>query len=260
MAIEQQLEDIGLTDKEARTYLALLELGPTTVVNIGKKSGIKRTTTYEILKGLLTKGLVTEQVFGKRRRFVAESPARLLENKKDEVQKLHDMIPTLEALHNVSIERPSVQFFEGKEALKQIFTDMITNTNAQNDEIRGIETKENITTLLARFGEQFWISLLKKKKEKGLRSRTLDTIGAKEYKKFQKEYPWAVDHKLTTRYLKDAEDMFTVNLYLYQNKLAIIAADQQIGFVTDNFRLKKSFDFLFETLWAQAAETEEKLS
>jgi HTH-type transcriptional regulator, sugar sensing transcriptional regulator len=253
MAIEQQLEKIGLSDKEAKTYLALLELGPTTVVNVAKKSGLKRTTTYEILKTLLARGLVNEIVFGKRRRFVAESPAKFLEHKKDEVEKLREMLPTLEALHNVAIERPSVQFFEGKEALKQIFTDMISNTSPVNDKIRGIETKGNTKILLGHFGEQFWISLLRKKKERGLQSFILDTIGKKEYLEFQEKYPWVVDHNLITRYLSDLDDLFTVNIYLYQNKLAIVAADQLIAFVVENFRLKQSFDFIFETLWKSKA-------
>lgn len=252
MAIEHQLEEIGLSDKEAKTYLSLLELGPTTIINIARKSGIKRTTVYEIVRGLLVKGLVTEAVVGKRRRFVAESPARFLEKKRSEVEKLHTILPTLEALHNVSIERPSVQFFEGKDAIEQIFLDMILKTNTKTDSIRGIETKANTTILFDRFGEQFWSSLLKKKSERGLRSRILDTIDKDVYEKFQKAYPWTTSHNLMTRHLLDSSNLFSINIYIYQNKLAIIAADQLIAFVIENFRFRESFDFLFETLWKTA--------
>ena len=50
------LVDAGLTNAEARVYLALLELGSTTAGPVIKKAGLHRGTTYQVLQRLLEKG------------------------------------------------------------------------------------------------------------------------------------------------------------------------------------------------------------
>ena len=50
------LKEFGLTSNESKTYLAALELGQTTVQELGKKAKIKRTTVYTTLEGLKQKG------------------------------------------------------------------------------------------------------------------------------------------------------------------------------------------------------------
>ena len=55
MEIQDVLKSIGLDDKEARVYMALLELGTATVHPIANKAEIKRPTTYLILEQLLKK-------------------------------------------------------------------------------------------------------------------------------------------------------------------------------------------------------------
>ena len=52
-----QLQDAGLSETEAKIYLAALELGQTSVSRIARKSGIKRTTIYLSLENLMEKGL-----------------------------------------------------------------------------------------------------------------------------------------------------------------------------------------------------------
>jgi sugar-specific transcriptional regulator TrmB len=44
-----QIEELGLSNKEARVYVANLMLGPAGVQQIADASGIKRVTTYVIL-------------------------------------------------------------------------------------------------------------------------------------------------------------------------------------------------------------------
>ncbi len=57
---EKELQNLGLTEKEARTYLASLELGPETAQNIAKKTGINRATTYVQIESLKKRGLMSE--------------------------------------------------------------------------------------------------------------------------------------------------------------------------------------------------------
>ena len=71
------LMDIGLSEKEAAVYLALLELGSDTVQHIAKKSAVNRATTYVILDSLKKKGVVSTVEKGTKTHFQAESPESL---------------------------------------------------------------------------------------------------------------------------------------------------------------------------------------
>ena len=53
------LKDAGLTDGEAKVYLALLELGSSTTGPIIHKSKIAKSIVYQILEKLMQKGLVS---------------------------------------------------------------------------------------------------------------------------------------------------------------------------------------------------------
>lgn len=247
MAIEQNLVKIGLNPKEAQLYLAALELGPTSVVELAKKSGLKRTTVYEILGSLKGHGLISEAVSGKRRRFIAESPEYLFALKKQELDALRGILPTLQALHNVAIEKPAVRFYHGKEDLAQVFYDMILKTDPVNDRFLAIEGKASMN--LEQMGEEFFIDLLSKKKKQGLESLTLSTMTEEELEILVKQFPPCVDHPIEIRLLADKETSFTMNLYLFQNKVALIATDQLLALVVENKRLHLSFKFLFDILW-----------
>jgi sugar-specific transcriptional regulator TrmB len=72
-----KLRHLGLSENEAKVYMAMLELGPSVVVEIARKSGINRPTTYVQIESLKKKGLVSTQAKGKKQFFIAESPDKL---------------------------------------------------------------------------------------------------------------------------------------------------------------------------------------
>ncbi len=57
------LREFGLTEYEARIYLALLSKGPMKVSELAAKAGVPRTKGYEAVKGLKDKGLI--ETFGR---------------------------------------------------------------------------------------------------------------------------------------------------------------------------------------------------
>ena len=74
----QELQKIGLSANEATVYLASLEMGPSTILELSKQSKIKRPTTHFVMEGFIKKGLASSFEKGKKRYFVVESPERLL--------------------------------------------------------------------------------------------------------------------------------------------------------------------------------------
>ena len=70
----EQLKNLNLTDKEARVYLSLLELGPSTPYKIAKRARLKRPTAYVIAEELVEKGLIIQVTGEKNKLYLARSP------------------------------------------------------------------------------------------------------------------------------------------------------------------------------------------
>lgn len=121
MEIADVLKQIGLNEKQANVYLALLELGTATVHPIATKAGIKRPTCYLILEELQAKGLVSVVPRAKKALFTAENPEKLISdlNKKQELVKR--FLPNMLALYNKKIDKPGVLLYEGKEAVREVY-------------------------------------------------------------------------------------------------------------------------------------------
>jgi len=64
----QTLVDLGLTVLQARVYLALARLGPSTVTKAAKEAVVARQDVYRVLAGLQEKGLV-EKIISKPNKY-----------------------------------------------------------------------------------------------------------------------------------------------------------------------------------------------
>lgn len=125
--MEQLLIKLGLSDKEAKVYLALLELSKETVQNIAHKAKINRATTYVILEKLMKLGLASQLEEGKKTHFIAENPRELvniLESEKREIEERHreleETMTQLQAIYNAKQDKPIVRFFEGADGLEAL--------------------------------------------------------------------------------------------------------------------------------------------
>lgn len=121
------LKNMGLSDKEARVYLAMLELGPSSVLEISARANINRPTTYVQIEGLKRLGLISSQTRGKKQLFQAESPENFqtifeqedsgLRQKRDELSRV---MPDLKDLFHASGGRAKVRFIEGLEGISKV--------------------------------------------------------------------------------------------------------------------------------------------
>lgn len=132
MEIQAILRNFGLSDKETSVYLALIELGPSSVRTIAAKADINRGTTYDILKSLITDGLATYFHKQTKQFFVAEPPEKMLRALEDREEKLavvkkeiKDNLPRLQAIFERSGNRPAVKFYEGEKGMKRILQDIL---------------------------------------------------------------------------------------------------------------------------------------
>lgn len=131
MFLEEPLKKLGLTEKEAKVYLATLELGAETIQNIAKKAGLKRPTVYLITEELMTKGLLSKKPMPRGDLFIAENPEHLKNIIHEREKHLDDALPFLRAIYNVEKGKPQVQVYEGIENMKRIYFDLILKSKSE---------------------------------------------------------------------------------------------------------------------------------
>ncbi|MFA5021178.1 MAG: helix-turn-helix domain-containing protein [Patescibacteria group bacterium] len=140
MEIPALLRNFGLSDKETAVYLALIELGPSSVRVVADRAAINRGTTYDILRALIAQGLVTYFHKQTKQFFVAEPPEKLLNAIDDREEKLaavkndiRESLPRLQAIFERSGNRPAVKFYEGERGMKQILQDILETMKGRAD-------------------------------------------------------------------------------------------------------------------------------
>ncbi len=131
LKIQKILVGLGLTETEARVYLAMLELGPASVQNISKKSNISRTAAYDIIEALSKKGIISSSQNGKRKVFAAEEPNQLrtyfknkVEDLKDQFEEFEDFLPELRVMQTT--DKTKVRYYNGQEGIEALFRDLKT--------------------------------------------------------------------------------------------------------------------------------------
>lgn len=125
MELEKVLQYLGLSEKEAKVYLALLQLGKGSVPAVSIKASVKKPTTYVILDELRKKGLVTLVPRAKKVLYVAENPHRLLVEQKEKEETIREKMPELLAIYNTQEERPKVKFYQGKQNIAELYKEII---------------------------------------------------------------------------------------------------------------------------------------
>ena len=136
----KNLTEFGLSEKEAKIYVSLLELGEATAFEISSQSGINRSSTYVVLEALGKKGLVGLSGDKKVRRYIAVSPEAIAQMSRATAKKhgqiesnIKSILPELNALNKNLVQKPKVRVFDGLEGLMNAMTEfLITDRGKHN--------------------------------------------------------------------------------------------------------------------------------
>lgn len=235
MKLDTILQNFGLTPKEASLYLATLELGSASVQKIAAKSGLVRSTAYEILEVLRRKGLVTTFLKKHIRHYSAEDPNQVLNFAQSRVDTLKEALPELQALVGKSRQRPTVRFYEGKGGIQIVLNEILAEANellgiAADEVFRELEFFKNFTTR-------------RKKNKIPIRLILPDSPGARERQRVGPQ-------NLRQVKLIPTRHIFHGLMYIWKNKIAQISvANDFVAVVTESQELADMQRALFENLW-----------
>jgi sugar-specific transcriptional regulator TrmB len=157
MIIHETLQELGISTRETDIYLALLRLGPSSVRDIAVAAEINRGTTYEVLKDLKSKHLVSLFPKGKRHVFCAEPPERLLalaDQRQQAIQTAslnlaNDIVPDLSAI-TADQSTTAVRHYEGDDGIEYVLRDILSTMAKQEDKTYRIYSSKQIRKYLYR--------------------------------------------------------------------------------------------------------------
>ena len=122
----EELKKFGLSEKEAKVYLASLELGESTASDIAVKSSLSRTLVYDLLERLIELGLMSYSIKQNKKHFVASDPYELKRIIKEKEKAISSIWPKLQAMQKKKgTKRPKVEIYEGKEGMKAVMDDIL---------------------------------------------------------------------------------------------------------------------------------------
>lgn len=117
----EPLKNLGLSEKEAKIYLALLQLGPSTPYQIANKAEIKRPTAYVIAEELVEKGLIVHVPGEDKKRYIARTPDAFIEEQGEKLRAARAILPELRSFQKGTVEKPSIMYYEGAEGVRQAY-------------------------------------------------------------------------------------------------------------------------------------------
>jgi HTH-type transcriptional regulator, sugar sensing transcriptional regulator len=123
----QAIQNLGLNEKEATVYLALLELGKASANVVAIKSGLKRPTTYVILEQLMQKGFAYKIPRARKHAFQAVEIEKCALLARERLNYILEMLPEIKAIQKGRAEKTSIFHFEGIEGLKEAYDRILKN-------------------------------------------------------------------------------------------------------------------------------------
>jgi sugar-specific transcriptional regulator TrmB len=119
-SVVEKLRRVGLTEYEAKAYLALLSTHLGTAMKVSGKSGVPRTKIYSVLEALKSKGWV-KIYSGVPLLFKAVEPLRVFEKAKEDYAEFLESVQTTlkEEVNRVKEKFVILKFDVGLEGLKQ---------------------------------------------------------------------------------------------------------------------------------------------
>jgi sugar-specific transcriptional regulator TrmB len=257
----KELQKVGLSDKEALVYVALLELSGAYPSRIAEYSGLKRATTYNVLTTLSVRGLVNEIEKRNKIFYQIDKPNKLIkysnsrvEQAKDGLEKAEKILPDLESLFSLASDKPKVLFFEGVDTVSRICDDMVAG--AGNYEMLAFSNAKKINNLMT--ADQLK-DFVKNKERLNIHVRGIipNTKEDRDYSKNTFE-DVREDFWPKVKYMPAEKFPYEAEITIYgTNKVSItkLGGENIIGVIIEDKIIHDMMKMIFELAWGSAELT-----
>jgi sugar-specific transcriptional regulator TrmB len=240
------LQQLDLSEIEAKLYLTLLKNGPTSVRDLAETIEIKRTTAYFYIDQLVEKGLATKIVQHSKKMVDACSPETLealVDNKLKTAQTLQNTFPdilrelTTSLPENTEVNEAEIRYYKGKNGVRKIYEEALAS--------KKMRSYVNIAEIVEVFPENFQLfnDAFKNNPELIMYEICEDSPKARDRIGTSRENHL---YKILPKEMKfSAQDIL-----IYNDKVAIIHFKDKVnGIVLKNESLNSNFSLLFDFMW-----------
>jgi sugar-specific transcriptional regulator TrmB len=235
-----KLLQVGLSEREAKIYIAILELGEATIADIVKKAQIKRSTVYDMLELLKQKSLISRFYRQKRQIFCAEDPKKIIEDLEKKKNGMEEVMPELVSIMNVLDRKPKLRYFEGASGVREIFEDTLRYPDS--------EILTWIPFPYLNLGEEyFWEQYNPERTKKKIWMRALLPQTAENKALADRMKSYLVTSKMLTG--KAFAD-FDIEIKIYgKTKIGIVSYSEDLGVIIESKKIFNGFKAMFEGMW-----------
>lgn len=235
------LKDYWLSEKEAQVYITALWLGSAPASSIARKIQENRVTVYSILKKFVHEWLAHTMTKKNTTFYHVISPDDLLKNLEIKYEKFKEKLPELNAIANLGWNKPRVQFFEGLEWLKTVFSSIMQSSDIMGD--IPYRTFVGAGSIDQRFQQYLDTDFKKIRQDVKRPTQAIIAESASSYAKHNKEY----DHIIIQK------DYFILEneIVLYaNNKVAIILywSEELSAIIIESKTLYKALNSMFDLI------------
>lgn len=236
------LEDLGLSKGEIKVYLALLELGPTKVGRIIKKSKQASSAVHNSVNALVEKGLVSFIKRGKIRFYQTVPVKQLLDFIEDKKKRIMEILPELELKQKLAEEKQEAEIFEGTKGILAMLNRLIEEAEPK-EEYRFFATYlEERNEEIQNFFRKFDL----KRAEKGLVVKGLAQSKIK--------YLFTGRKILNMKFV---DFQIPSDISVFKGKVAFIAwGDRPVGYLIRSPQIYEMFRNYFDSIWDAAKKKE----
>jgi len=248
--LTKQLEKFGLSEKEAKVYVALIELEVATANEVAERAEVNRSSTYVVLDSLLNKGLVSISGDKTVKQYVATNPEIFLREIEEVIQEknsikesLAKILPELKALHKDTKKKPKVRVFEGINGLRETYYEMM-ETDAK--ELRTYTRPENMFKILPDFKEQN-----AKRIEKGMVMKAINPKGVLTGT-MMKHYPRPSKDEFVA--IPKDQFGFNIDMAIYGDRVAFASPKDKFGIIIESKEVAELLKDSFDLSWKGAKQ------
>lgn len=245
----EMLTELGLSENEARVYLASLSLGPSTILAMAKTAELKRTTVYSVIERLQRDGLISIEVQGFKKRFAAENPSKLEKLLELRHEKFKDVLPQLSAIYSLKSGQSFIKYYEGVAGVKSVYDDLLKELRV-GDTYLVISNQESFINL----DRDYFARHIETRAGLNLEARALfqNSSTAQHYKDIEDRT------RLLVRFLPEGTKL-TANLVILDKKVVITQLVPPImAIVIENKSIVAMHHEQFEIIWKSVGESPQR--
>jgi sugar-specific transcriptional regulator TrmB len=242
------LGGLGLSKTQAMLYVASLQHGILSVLELSKLTGISRQQIYEDAEKLIDFGLY-EITRRRGRKYIAANPAKLIRFGKGKIEKteavlseLSSLLPAFESMAVAKKSKVAVKHYEGLDKLERAYDDELAAS--KNTEV--LSFAGSIDDVFRFFPETYWDAWNKKFIQHDSRSRMLvhnssaAEATAKHDERYQRETRWLHDFPLKA------------NVDVFNDTVLIVSFYDETAIWIESRMLAESYRIMFNALWKTA--------